>query len=933
MDIIGNLNLPAAGAGQISNLVVEKLSSTPAFSSGEAGRLVFNTSDGKFYLNNGTAWVSATTSGDLSSLQTEVDNIETASGLIFKTDGTWDATLFSGFTNITSPTDLLNALSQLDSAIGSQTTTLAALTDTSISAATTGDMLIYDTGSWVNKIPASVVSNLGLVIGTNVQAWDADLDTLAALDGTQSNNVIISDGATWTQATPASARTALGLAIGTNVQAWDADLDTLAGLAHTGGEVIYSNGASWAAAAPGQTAGVQPWDTVLDEVSALSAITADQYIYGTGAGTMGYGTVTSAGRALIADATTASQRNTLGLVSGGAGDIWVDVAGDSMASGANITFSGGGEILGLPATPTTDTSAAAKIYVDNLVASGTKWKDPVTDPNLVDVVSTVPTAPSAYDTYIAYGGTYPQTWGTITTVAQGDVLTRNAGGTDYVRVASLAAGMRFIIAGEDGSIGSTLYGQGFRNGDLIQYVSGDPAVFANWTTPEDGAYQVVDFTVKKLSTDATGLANDSTVYTASVSIAGTPNAISITGSNAQTISTLISEINTDLTGATAVLAVEGHIHITADNGTDKIIISDTDLFSSLTDFSSLLAGIVNGTTVIANDPDGLHYSHTYLYTEDANTWYEIAGPGSIGAGTGLAYNGNVMNVNLGAGIAQLPTDEVGVDLYDAATGAIILTSDGSTRSGNAGDQLYLLLAGSTMTQDATGLYVAASGITETELNTSVAGAGLTGGAGTALAVNVDATTIEIATDTLQVKDGGISNAKLTNSAITVAGDTGSGDIALGAGLTVNGDTAIVSSFSGSVLSLAMTDATSSQKGVATFNTANFTVTSGDVTLNSTLGDLTNVDATTVDVNTASNVMVNDGTNYKARAIHYVYDGSTTSLSHVVTHNLDQQYCNVTVVDYTTDQVVIPDSITFDTANQLTVTFTISSQCRVVVTGL
>ena len=48
-------------------------------------------------------------------------------------------------------------------------------------------------------------------------------------------------------------------------------------------------------------------------------------------------------------------------------------------------------------------------------------------------------------------------------------------------------------------------------------------------------------------------------------------------------------------------------------------------------------------------------------------------------------------------------------------------------------------------------------------HTAVAGAGLAGGAGTALSVNVDDSSIEIATDTLRVKaSGGISAAMIAN---------------------------------------------------------------------------------------------------------------------------------------------------------------------------
>ena len=51
-------------------------------------------------------------------------------------------------------------------------------------------------------------------------------------------------------------------------------------------------------------------------------------------------------------------------------------------------------------------------------------------------------------------------------------------------------------------------------------------------------------------------------------------------------------------------------------------------------------------------------------------------------------------------------------------------------------------------------------ITEAKLTTSVAGSGLSGGNGSALSVNVDDSTIEINTDTLRIKDSGVTSAKL-----------------------------------------------------------------------------------------------------------------------------------------------------------------------------
>jgi hypothetical protein len=56
-------------------------------------------------------------------------------------------------------------------------------------------------------------------------------------------------------------------------------------------------------------------------------------------------------------------------------------------------------------------------------------------------------------------------------------------------------------------------------------------------------------------------------------------------------------------------------------------------------------------------------------------------------------------------------------------------------------------------------------VTAAILAGAVAGNGLSGGAGAALAVNVDGSTIEIGSDTLRVKDSGIGTAKLANDSV------------------------------------------------------------------------------------------------------------------------------------------------------------------------
>ena len=96
---------------------------------------------------------------------------------------------------------------------------------------------------------------------------------------------------------------------------------------------------------------------------------------------------------------------------------------------------------------------------------------------------------------------------------------------------------------------------------------------------------------------------------------------------------------------------------------------------------------------------------------------------------------------------------------------------------------------------------------------------------------------------------------------------------------------------------------------------------------------TNLAAEVTRATAAESVLTTDvaAINAKISKLYFLYDGAAAT-SHVVAHGLNQKYCNVTVVDAGTDEVIIPQSIVFDSANGLTVTLNAALAIKVVVMG-
>jgi len=628
-------------------------------------------------------WVSSTGSWTAS------ENMDVAAGKVYKIGGT------SVLSNTTLGSGVVN----------SSLTSVGTLTSGTWNASTVA--IAY--GGTGATTASGARTNLGLVIGTDVQAYDAELAALAGVtsaadkvpyftgSGTANVATFTSYGRSLVAtANSADARTTLGVVIGTDVQAYDAELAALAGVTSAADKVPYFTGSGTANVATFTSYGrslvatansadarttlgvvigtdVQAYDA---ELAALAGVTsaADKVPYFTGSGTANVATFTSYGRSLVATANSADARTTLGLVIG----TDVQAYNSNLSNVASGSYVGSSSIttLGTVTTGTWNASTVAVNYGGTGATNATNART-----NLGVAIGTDVQAYNSTLSNVA-NGTYVGA-NSITTLGTVTIGTWNAstvaiayGGTGATNASGARTNLGLVI------------------GTDVQAYDAELAALAGVTSAAD---KVPYFT-------GSGTANVATLTSYGRDVIGAANASALINTLGLGTMSLQNANNVSISGGTITassVTVSGNLVV---NGTTTTL-NSTEL--SVDDKNITLADTASPSDASA-DGGGITLKGT---TDKTFNWVSSTGSWTasenmdVAAGKVYKVGGTsvLSNTTLGSGVVNSSLTSVGIltsGTWNASTVAIAYGGTGANTASDARTNLGLAIGTNVQAYDA-----------------------------------------------------------------------------------------------------------------------------------------------------------------------------------------------------------------------------------------
>ncbi|MDA9693288.1 hypothetical protein N9U43_01455, partial [Cytophagia bacterium] len=620
------------------------------------------------------------------------------------------------------------------------------------------DIAIADGGTG-SSTASGARTNLGLAIGSDVQAYDEELDDIASLDPTL-NNFIVGDGTAFVKKNASESRDALNLG---SIATQNVNNIKITGGKITGvTDIAIADGGTGASSAESARSNlglaigsdVQAYDAELKAIAGLTSM-ANKGIQFTGAGSAATFDLTNAAKTLLDDADVAAMRATLGVDAAGTDNSTdVTLANTNYLTISDQEITGGTVPLTSGGTGAT-TAAAARITL-GVDAAGTDNSTAVTlsNTNYLTISGQEIT-----------GGTVPLTsGGTGATTAAAALsnlgLTATADEINILDgVTSTAAELNILDGVTATAIELNLIDGVTATTDEINYIDG---VTSNIQTQLDAKQQTITGSATTIDTETLASSRamvtnaDGKIDISDVTVTELDYLAGVTSN----IQTQLDAKNSTISGAATTIATSDLTASRAltSNGSGKVAVSDVtstelsvlDGITSTTAELNILDGVTS-TTAELNILDGVTSTAAELNLVDGSS------AGTIVNSKGVIY-GSSGEVN--ATTLQIAGTSI------TSTAAEINTLDGVTSTAAE----LNILDGVTATTDELNIL---DGVTSTAAEINYVD-GVTSNIQTQL--DAKQATITNGSVTNAQLAGSIANAKLANSSVSYGGI----ELALGA---------------------------------------------------------------------------------------------------------------------------------------------------------